>query len=78
MTPVWTHNDQVLGLGRESAYGRLLVLANFSEHQQSVGRGRLQELGFGGLLSNRLDEQFINPWQDINLEPYRSLWLTPA
>ncbi|HRQ41025.1 MAG TPA: alpha-amylase family protein [Chloroflexota bacterium] len=75
VTPVWTHNDQVLGLVRESAYGRLLILANFSEHQQTISRARLQELGFGGLLVNRLDEQFIPPWHDLNLEPYQSYWL---
>ncbi|HUM72474.1 MAG TPA: alpha-amylase, partial [Chloroflexota bacterium] len=75
VTPVWTHNDQVLGLVRDSAYGRLLILANFSEHQQTISRARLQELGFGGLLVNRLDEQFIPPWHDLNLEPYQSYWL---
>lgn len=78
VTPVWTHNDQVLGLARESAYGRLLILANFSEQHQTVSRSRLQELGFGGLLINRLDEQFIPPWQDLHLEPYQSYWLSPV
>ncbi len=78
VTPVWTHNDQVLGLVRESAYGRLLILANFTEQSQIISRTRLQELGFGGLLVNRLEEQILNPWQDITLEPYQTYWLMPA
>ena len=36
--PVWTHNERVFGLIRESARGRLLVLGNFSEWGQAVSR----------------------------------------
>jgi amylosucrase len=77
VTPIWTHNDQVLGLVRESAYGRLLILANFSERPQTVGRARLQEPGFGGLLLNRLSNQPISPGAELSLEPYQVFWLQP-
>lgn len=78
VTPIWTHNDQVFGLLRQSAYGRLLILANFTEQPQTVGRNRLQEVGFGGLLRNRLDELPLDPETDIQLQPYQALWLQPA
>lgn len=75
VTPIWTHNDQVLGLIRESAYGRLLILANFTEQAQTVSHHHLQPPGFGSLLINHLNGQYINPWQDIHLEPYQVYWL---
>ncbi len=44
---VWTHNESVFGLIRESPRGRVLVLGNFSEKPQTVPAYRLHELGFG-------------------------------
>jgi amylosucrase len=73
--PVWTHNEQVFGLIRESSRGRLLALANFSEYPQIVPAYRINEMGFGGLLVNRLDGETIDGSMDIQLEPYRALWL---
>ena len=73
--PVWTHNERVFGLIRESAHGRLLILANFSEWGQAVSRRRLDELGFGGELVERVDGRTLNPYSDIYLEPYQALWL---
>ncbi len=73
--PVWTRNEQVLGLIRESPRGRLLILANFSEHQQHVPAQRLHELGFEGLLSDLLGGVAIESWHEITLEPYASMWL---
>ncbi len=78
VTPTWTHNDHVLGLVRESAYGRLFILANFTEKPQMISRVRLSELGFDGLLVNRLNHQFMPMWDDIMIEPYQALWLQPA
>lgn len=73
--PVWTHNERVFGLIRESPRGRLLVLANFSESQQTVLAYRLNEMGFRGLLLNRLDGETIEGWHDVLLEPYDVNWL---
>ncbi len=73
--PVWTNNEHVFGLIRESARGRLLVLANFSEANQSVPAYRLQELGFGGLLRNQIDDSLLDGLSDIELSSYQSVWL---
>jgi amylosucrase len=73
--PVWTHNEQVFGMIRESARGRILVLGNFSEWGQAVSRGRLNEMGFGGVLVDRINGRTLDPYADIYLEPYQALWL---
>jgi amylosucrase len=73
--PVWTHNDAVFGLIRESARGRVLVLANFTEQEQIVPRYRLQEMGFDGLLINCLEEKPLDDWGDVILKPYQTYWL---
>ncbi|MCA9928644.1 MAG: alpha-amylase family protein [Anaerolineales bacterium] len=73
--PVWTHNESVFGMIRESARGRLLVLGNFSEYPQTVPRQRLAEMGFHGLLINRLTEEPIDLWQNLIVSPYQSYWL---
>ncbi len=78
VTPIWTHNDYVLGLLRDNPRGRLLILANVTEQPQTVARDRLQQLGFHGLLHNRLTEQPINMWHDLTLEPYQAVWLQQA
>ncbi|GAB4271913.1 MAG: alpha-amylase family protein [Candidatus Promineifilaceae bacterium] len=73
--PVWTYNERVFGLIRESARGRLLVLANFSEWGQAVSRRRLDEMGFWGELVDVVNGRSVDPYSDIYLEPYQSLWL---
>ena len=73
--PVWTHNESVFGLLRESPRGRLLILGSFSERPQTIPVHRLHELGFDGELVNCLDGQPVTSWQDIHLEPYGVLWL---
>ncbi len=73
--PVWTHNERVFGLIRESTRGRLLVLGNFSEWGQAVSRARLVEMGFGGALVDRLNGRVLDAHSDIYLEPYQALWL---
>lgn len=72
---VWTHNEQVFGLLRESPRGRLLVLANFSERPQTVPGYRMDELGFGGRLTDVLTETAVEGSVGIYLDPYRALWL---
>lgn len=73
--PVWTHNDHVFGLIRESARGKILVLANFSEWGQAVSRHRLYELGFAGEMVDGINGRLFDPHSDIYLEPYQVMWL---
>lgn len=73
--PVWTHNDAVFGLLRESPRGRMLVLGNFSEQSQTVPTYRLQEMYFGGQLVDAITQRPIPGWHDLPLKPYQSLWL---
>ena len=72
---VWTHNEQVFGLIRAGARGRLLVLANFTEHRQMVPRHRIHDMGFKGELIDRLEGETLDSWSDLHLEPYQALWL---
>lgn len=75
---VWTHNEQVFGMIRASARGRLLVLANFTEQSQIVARHRLHEMQFSGELINRLEGKTLDSWSAVTLEPYQALWLEPV
>lgn len=75
--PVWTHNDAVFGLLRDSPRGRVLALANFSERPQAVPGYRLHEMYFGGRLVDRLTGRAMESAPGITLEPYEALWLTP-
>jgi len=75
--PVWTHNDTVFGLLRDSPRGRVLVLANFSDRPQTVPGYRLHEMLFGGRLVDRLTGRVMDSAPGITLEGYEALWLTP-
>jgi amylosucrase len=72
---VWTHNEQVFGLLRASARGRMLVLANFSDRVQVVPGHRLHEMRFTGPLENCLDDRVWAEGGQVTLEPYDALWL---
>ena len=78
LTPLSTENQHVLGFVRRSHQHRLVVLASFSEHRQTVptdavrlggGAHRYRDLVSGDELS--LDET-------LTLEPYRLCWLSPV
>ena len=74
---VWTHNEAVFGLLRDSPRGRVLVLANFSERPQHVPGYRLHDMFFGGRLFERLSGRPVESAPGIVLEGYEVLWLTP-
>ena len=74
---VWTHNEAVFGLLRDSPRGRVLVLANFSERPQTVPGYRLHEMYFSGRLIDRLTGVVVESAAGITLEGYEVLWLTP-
>lgn len=77
MFAVWTHNEAVFGLLRDSPRGRVLVLANFSERPQTVPGYRLHEMFFGGRLFERLSGRLVESAPGIALEGYEVVWLTP-
>lgn len=73
---VWTHNDAVFGLLRDSPRGRVLVVANVSERPQMVPGYRLREMYFGGRLVDLLTGWVMNGDAGVMLEPYEAMWLT--
>ena len=73
--PVWTYNDHVFGLVRQSPRGQVLVLGNFSDQPQTITRQRLAELGFSGALLDRLNKRYFDGWFEMRLEPYQAVWL---
>ena len=75
--PVWTHNQSVFGLLRDSPRGRVLVLANFSDRPQTVPGYRLHEMLFGGRLVDRLTGRTLDSGPGVALEGYEAFWLTP-
>jgi amylosucrase len=75
---VWSHNEAVFALLRQSPHGRILILGNFSEQGQTVPAYRLAELGFGGELVELVGERPLSGNHDLQLEPYQFLWLKAA
>jgi amylosucrase len=75
--PLWTGNDHVYGLLRTFAGERLLVLANFSAHEQWVGGAIADEHGVR--LSPAAAVPDGRPLRadggDIVLAPYQFVWI---
>jgi amylosucrase len=74
-TAVWTHNEHVFGLIRTSPRGKLLILANVTENDQSVPVYRLGELGFSSPLVDHVSQETINASENLQLKPYQTMWL---
>ena len=72
---IWTGNDHVFGLLRDSPRGRVLVLANVSEEVRAVSGQRLQELGFDSYLVDLISGKLVESWPELALEPYEAFWL---
>jgi amylosucrase len=72
---VWSHNEHVFGLIRTSPRGKLLILANFTENEQTIPGYRVAELGFSGSLLNFLNQQSVQGGQDIKMQGYQVMWL---
>lgn len=77
VTPVWVHNDHVLGLLRQSAHGRLLILANFTEQPQLISLSRVRHLLTTRLFRDILTDEQLGNAGDLVLEPYQVMWLQP-
>lgn len=74
--PVWTHNDSVFGLVRNSARGLVLVVGNVTAETQRLTAGRLADLGFTG--GTDLLGSLPVAAGDLDLAPYEVRWLSPA
>ncbi len=81
--PMWTDNDRVFALSRQSPRGRLLLLANFHESEQSVKADSIHYGNLDGNIRNLLDKRDLPIRQNsvaivdgrIYLKPYESMWL---
>lgn len=70
----WTHNPHVLGFMRGHGAQRILVLANFSEHAQTVAPAVFS--GGPAQGEDTLSGQSVPLAQGLSLQPYGLLWLS--
>ncbi|HUN24270.1 MAG TPA: amylosucrase [Anaerolineales bacterium] len=68
-------SPHILGYVRQNTAGRVLVLANFSEHLQTLTRNELRMYGLGYQFKDLVSEQDISAVQDLAILPYQVLWL---
>jgi amylosucrase len=74
--PMWTDNDRVFALSRQSPRGRLLLLANFQDSEQSIDAALLHYADLDSNVRNLLDDRDFHLIDGrIHLEPYQSMWL---
>ncbi len=70
-------NRHVLAYVRQAEAQRILVLANFSEHPQSIAGNLLRIYGPGIALFDLISEQPVSANEALVLSPYQFVWLTP-
>ena len=77
MQPLWTDNDRVFALARQRPERKVMILANFDAHWQSIDAGLLSVAGLVGNITNLLaSETSLNISEErLYLAPYESLWL---
>ncbi|MBN1484014.1 MAG: alpha-glucosidase C-terminal domain-containing protein [Chloroflexia bacterium] len=68
-------NDHVFGYVRQNQGQRLLVLANFSEREQSLPANELRLHGLSYTLTDLVSGQQVSSDRDLLLEAYRFVWL---
>lgn len=68
-------NPHVLGFVRIFESNRMIVLANFSEHPQTVLGNIVRTSGMGRFFDDVLAEETINTSKDVELAPYQIRWL---
>ena len=74
--PLWSDNEHILAFARHRHEGHLLVLANFSEHPQSVQGDLPLHAGLTGTLTDLLEtDAMVDPNGRIPLKPYGLRWL---
>ena len=75
MELITTGNEHVLGYVRLREGHRLIVLANFSDQEQSVDGNKLRTAGLGRFFEDMIEQQTYQTSQPVALEPYQLLWL---
>jgi len=70
-----TGNDHVLGYIRLAANHRVVVFANFSEHEQAIAKNQLRLYGFTAETRDLLTGE-KQPYADLLLEPFQIVFLT--
>lgn len=70
-----TDNRSVLGYLRQHEGNRMLVLANFSEHQHECSSNRLRTVGLGRFFEDLITGQTISTSHPVQLAPYQFMWL---
>lgn len=68
-------NPHVLGFVRIHDSSRVLVLANFSEHPQTVSGNIIRTAGLGRFFEDVLADETVSTSADIPLAPYQLRWL---
>jgi amylosucrase/maltose alpha-D-glucosyltransferase/alpha-amylase len=70
-----TGNDHVFGFFRTAEEHGVLVLANFSEHEQRLEGRRLRLLGLRKTVVDMVAGQFITATDELRMEPYQFMVL---
>lgn len=73
---VETGNKHVFGFIRSSDQNLVFVLANFSEHQQSLEARRLRQMGMRKTMVDMHAGRVITATQELVMEPYQFMVLT--
>ena len=73
LMPFNAHNTAVLGYQRGQGTGSVLVLANFSEHPQTVASNVLQAMPVAAV--DVVSGGGVNLRADLILQPYQQIWL---
>lgn len=76
MEVVETGNGHVFGYVRHHTGGRVLALANLSEHEQRVPANQARLYGLGYSFTDLISGQALALHADLTLAPYQVLWLT--
>ena len=75
MDVVDTGNAHVFAYTRHHDSARVLVLANFSEREQTIAAAHLRVHGLGYTFKDLITGDKISAVQDLVLAPYRAVWL---
>jgi amylosucrase len=76
MELVNTGSDSVLGYVRICEGNRLIVLANFSEHSQTIDGNTLRTIGLGRFFYDHLNDETYPTSESVDLPPYKIMWLS--
>lgn len=75
MDVIPTNNDHVFGYVRRYQGQRVLVLANFSEGEQTISANEIRLQGLGYTFTDLVSGRTITVAEDLRLEPYQFVWL---